>query len=152
MPSNADAKVTLREITQETLFAILSLEVSDDQKRFVAPNAVSIAEAHFSEHAWFRAIYAGDTPVGFVMLYSDWDKPKYFLWRFMIDKQYQRQGYGSLAMQELIAYVRSLPNAKELLVSYAPGEGNPSPFYEKCGFVETGEWEDDEKVMKLTWR
>jgi diamine N-acetyltransferase len=152
MPSNADAKVTLREITQETLFAILSLEVSDDQKRFVAPNAVSIAEAYFSEHAWFRAIYAGDTPVGFVMLYSDWDEPKYFLWRFMIDKQYQRQGYGSLAMQELIAHVRSRPNAKELLVSYAPGEGNPSPFYEKCGFVETGEWEDDEKVMKLTWR
>jgi diamine N-acetyltransferase len=150
--SNADTKVTLREITQETLFAILSLKVSDDQKRFVAPNAVSIAEAYFSKHAWFRAIYAGDTPVGFVMLYSDRDKPVYFLWRFMIDKHHQRKGYGSQAMQELIAYVKSLPNAKELLVSYAPGKGNPSPFYKKCGFVETGEWEDNEKVMKLTWR
>jgi diamine N-acetyltransferase len=70
----------------------------------------------------------------------------------MIDKQYQRKEYGHQAMQELIAYVRSLPNAKELLVSYTPGKGNPSPFYEKCGFVETGEWAGDEKVMKLTWR
>jgi diamine N-acetyltransferase len=152
MPPDADTKVTLKEITRETLRSILSLEVSDDQKQLVAPNAVSIAEAHFSEHAWFRAIYAGDTPVGFVMLYSDQDEPRYFLWRFMIDKRHQRKGYGREAMQELIAYVRSLPNAKELLVSYAPAEGNASPFYEKCGFVETGEWAGNEKVMKLTWR
>jgi diamine N-acetyltransferase len=115
----------------------------------VASNAVSIAQAHFSKHAWFRAIYADDTPVGFVMLHLDENKPDYFLWRFMIDKEHQRRGYGSRAMQEVIAYVRSLPNAKELLVSYVPGEGNPSPFYERCGFVETGEWEGDEKVMQL---
>jgi diamine N-acetyltransferase len=152
MPPHADAKVTLKEITKETLWSILSLEVSDDQKQFVAPNAVSIAEAYFSEHAWFRAIYADDTPVGFLMLYSDQDKPEYFLWQFMIDKQHQHKGYGNQAMQELIAYVKSLPNAKELLVSYVPGEGDPSPFYEKCGFVETGDWRGDEKVMKLTWR
>jgi diamine N-acetyltransferase len=149
VPSEANAKVTLREITEKTVWSILRLEVSDDQKRFVASNAVSIAQAHFSKHAWFRAIYADDTPVGFVMLSVDQDIPEYYVWRFMIDKEYQRQGYGIQAMQEVIAHVRSLPNSKELLVSYVPGEGNPSPFYEKCGFVETGEWEGDEKVMKL---
>ena len=35
--------------------------------------AFSIAEAHFSPLAWFRAVYAGDTPVGFVMLSDDPD-------------------------------------------------------------------------------
>ena len=70
----------------------------------------------------------------------------------MIDKGHQRQGHGNRTVQEVIAYVRSLPNARELLVSYVPGEGNSSPFYEKCGFVETGEWEGNEKVMKLRWQ
>ena len=148
-PDNS-AEVTLREITEETLGSILQLEVAEDQKTFVASNAVSIAQAHFSTYAWFRAIYAGDTPVGFVMLYIDQVKPDYGVWRLMIDTAYQGNGYGSQAMRMVIEYVRGLPNAKELAVSYVPGEGNPSHFYEKLGFVETGEWEDDEKVMKLT--
>ena len=32
-------------------------------------------------------------------------------------------------------------------LSYVPREGNPSPFYKKLGFVETGEMDDDEVVM-----
>lgn len=156
MMSTTDAKampaesVTLREITAETLEAILKLEVSDEQKKFVASNAVSIAQAHFSPQAWFRAIYASDVPVGFVMLYLDQDTPMYGIWRLMIDKAQQRKGYGQEALRQVIAYVKSLPQAHELMVSYEPGEGNPSSFYRKVGFAETGEWLGEEKVMKLT--
>jgi diamine N-acetyltransferase len=150
MMSATDVEVMLREITGETLGAILKLDVSDEQKRFVAPNAVSIAQAHFSEYAWFRAIYADDVPVGFVMLYLDQDKPLYGVWRFMVDQEHQRKGYGGEAMRQVIEYVKSLPKAGELVVSYGPGERNPSPFYERFGFVDTGEWIGKEKVMKLT--
>ena len=150
MMSGADVEVTLREITEETLRAVLKLEVSDEQKRFVASNAVSIAQAHFSEHAWFRAIYARDEPVGFVMLYLDQDTPLYGVWRLMIAKEHQRKGYGREAMRQVIEYAKSLPGARELMVSYEPGDGNPSPFYEKLGFVETGEMMGEEKVMKRT--
>jgi len=150
MMSATDVEVMLREITGETLGAILKLDVSDEQKRFVASNAVSIAQAHFSEYAWFRAICADDVPVGFVMLYLDQDKPLYGIWRFMVDQEHQRKGYGSEAMRQVIEYVKSLPKAGELVVSYGPGEGNPSPFYERFGFVHTGEWIGKEKVMKLT--
>lgn len=150
MKPKRSAKVTLREVTEETLWSILRLDVSEDQKRFVAPNSVSIAQAYFSDNLWFRAIYADETPVGFVMLSLDQQKPEYFLWRLMVDERYQRQGYGTGAMLKVIAYVKSLPKARELLVSYGPGEGNPSPFYRRLGFLETGEWEDNEKVMRLT--
>lgn len=30
------------------------------------------------------------------------------------------------------------------------GRGEHSPFYAKLGFVDTGEWMGEEKVMKLT--
>ena len=116
----------------------------------MAPNAVSIAQAYFSKQAWFRAIYANDTPVGFVMLYVDEDKPEYDVWRFMVDKAYQGKGYGREAMLQVVEHVRSLPGAKELYLSYVPSQGNPGSFYRKLGFKETGEWDEDEKVMKLT--
>jgi diamine N-acetyltransferase len=46
-----DAVVSLREITEDTLWPVLKLSdtLSDTQKRMVAPNADSIAQAHFSK-------------------------------------------------------------------------------------------------------
>jgi hypothetical protein len=41
--------VTLREITSGTVNAVLKLSVAPEQQRFVAPNAVSLAEALFGE-------------------------------------------------------------------------------------------------------
>ncbi len=141
--------VTLRQITQETVEPVMNLEVAEDQRNLVAPNAYSIAEAHFEPKAWCRAIYADDEPVGFIMLFDDPDKPIYYLWRMMIGEGHQRKGYGRRAMELLVEYVRSRPNAKEILVSYVPGEGTPQPLYEGFGFEETGRVEGDEVVMRL---
>lgn len=151
MNSGPEKTVTLREITADTLRDILRLQVADHQQAFVAPNAVSIAEAYFCPQAWFRAIYADDTPVGFVMLYIDHDKPEYYLWRFMIDQQHQGKGYGRRALEQVLVHIRQFPQAREVRVSYVPGEGNPSPFYAQVGFVETGEEDDGERVMFLTF-
>ena len=50
------AEVSLREITADTVATICKLSdtLVESQKRMVAPNALSIAQAHFSQHAWFR--------------------------------------------------------------------------------------------------
>jgi diamine N-acetyltransferase len=60
--------VTLREITADTVSAVIKLSVAEGQKGFVAPNAVSLAQALFAPQAWYRAIHLDDEPVGFVML------------------------------------------------------------------------------------
>jgi diamine N-acetyltransferase len=145
-----DAAVSLREVTADTVRAICNLEVAPWQERYVAPNTRSIAQAHFApDLAWFRAIYADETPVGFLMLSDEPDEPRYFLWRFMIDARYQRHGYGRQALELLVAHVRTRPGARELLVSCVPGEGSPCPFYERFGFVYTGANEHRELVMRL---
>ena len=148
-PLPVDVAVTLREITSETLYSILRLKVRPEQEQFVANNSNSIAEAYFEPKAWFRAIYAGETPVGFLMLFDNPDEPEYYLWRFMIDSRYQRMGYGRQAMNLLIEYVRARPNATRLLLSYSPGEGSPEPFYASLGFANTGEVTDGEYVMEF---
>lgn len=141
--------VSLREINAETVRTICRLDVSDEQKHFVAPNAHSIAQAYFEPKAWFRAIYADETPVGFVMLYDDPEEANYFLWRYMIDARYQKLGYGKSAMDLLIEYVRTRPEAHELKLSCHPGDDGPEPFYRHYGFTRTGDWMGDEAVMQI---
>jgi diamine N-acetyltransferase len=119
------------------------------QRRMVADNALSIAQAHFSENAWLRAIYADDTPIGFLMLHigSDYadgiDCPGVYLWRFMIAGPYQGQGYGREALQFLLKHLSAL-GIPELYTSYGLGEGSPENFYKELGFVPTGDYYGDE--------
>ena len=143
-------EVTLREVTRDTVRKIVALRTTPEQERFVAPNAVSIAQAYFQRDvAWFRAIYEGDEPVGFVMVDDDVAKQQYSLWRFMIDARHQRRGIGRKAIALVLDYVRTRPGATALLTSVVPGEGTPGPFYESLGFAYTGEEEDGELVMRL---
>jgi diamine N-acetyltransferase len=142
-------EVELREVSGETVREICALQVTPDQRRFVAPNAVSFAEAHYEPKAWYRAIYADGQPVGFAMLSIDTGTAEYFLWRFMIDGGFQGRGFGRAALGLIVEHVRSLPNARELLVSWVPGDGSPEPFYLGLGFVPTGEVDDGEVVARL---
>lgn len=143
------APVSLREVTKETLGSVLRLTVAPGQEHFVATNAGSIAQAHFHEEAWFRAIYAAEVPVGFVMLEVHPEVPEYGVWRFMLDGRYQGRGFGRAAMGLVIDHVRTLPGAKELLLSHVPGEGSAGPFYAGLGFEYTGEEDDGELIMRL---
>lgn len=141
--------VTLREVTADTVRAVCRLEVAPEQRGFVAPNAVSIAQAHFEPKAWFRAVYAGEEPVGFVMLFEDSEKPEYYLWRFMVAAEHQGKGFGKHALDLVVDHVRGLPGARELLSSYVRGEAGPGGFYFGYGFEETGEVEEGEHVIRL---
>jgi len=146
---NKNSTVTLRKVTKENLREIFALEVTPKQSKYVATNEMSIAQAYFDrEIAWFRAIYADETPVGFLMLSDDASKQEYFIWRLMIDAKYQKLGFAKRAMELLFDYVRTRPGAKEILVSYVPGDEGPQGFYEKLGFTPTGEMEGDEVLMR----
>jgi diamine N-acetyltransferase len=101
-------------------------------------------------------IYAGDEPVGFVML-SDGAEPtedephpwRYTLWRLLVDARHQGRGYGRAALDLVIDYLGTRPDATELITSAVPGEGSPLPFYERYGFVQTGEVDEGEVVLRL---
>ncbi len=69
----------------------------------------------------------------------------------MIDAKHQGQGYGARAVELLIGRIKDSGNAKELLTSHIKNDGNAGPFYEKLGFVYTGEMLHDgyEHVMRI---
>lgn len=132
----------------------LSNTLSELHRHMVAPNVRSIAEAHFSPSAWMRAIYADDTPIGFIMTHtgSDYedgiDCPGVFLWRFMIATSYQGKGYGRKALEKLILHLKSM-GVPLLFTSCGQGEGSPEGFYRKLGFKPTGGTYDHEIELVL---
>jgi len=140
-----EAAITLREIRGDNVRAIMRLAVAPHQRAFVAPNAVSLAQYAFATTAWTRAVYADETPVGYVLLADEeGESCRYFLWRFMIDQRYQGKGFGEAAMGLIIEYVRNLPDANGLATSYVPLAGGPGEFYHRLGFVDTGEEDEGE--------
>lgn len=147
--------VTLREITFETVIPVVRLSVAKEQEKFVATNAVSLAQALFAPEAWYRAIYVGDELAGFVMLSDESlrpsppEKPEVGVWRLMIDARYQGRGIGRAAMLRVIEHVRAKGLFETLELSYVPGPGSPEPFYLGLGFRPTGRMDEDEVVLAL---
>ncbi|MFD8077005.1 GNAT family N-acetyltransferase [Streptomyces sp. NPDC059718] len=147
--------VHLREITDDNREAVRALRVRNKQKQFVASVSLSLKQAAKMPDAnpWYRAVYRGDEPVGFVML--SW-KPqagpyqgRHFIWRLLIDKRHQGHGIGREVLTQIADLVRA-DGATELLTSYEPGDGEPWPFYRKFGFEPTGEIDDGEIVLRLS--
>ncbi|MGZ9029896.1 MAG: GNAT family N-acetyltransferase [Burkholderiaceae bacterium] len=144
--------IHLREVTRATVTAVCKLDAGDGGLQ-VAPNAVSIAQAHFQGEAWFRAAYDDDRLVGFVMLYDPTlveapEEPDFCLWRLMVDKAHQGKGYGRAVVEALVAHVRTRPGARRVLVSHVKGAAKLPDFYRSLGFEYTGVESDGELVME----
>ncbi len=150
-------RICLREITDANRHAVEALGVTPEQQRYVADVATSLAEAVSIPAAcpWYRAVYADEEPVGFVMIsdgipdgYPQYLGP-YYLWRLLIDARRQGEGFGTAAIDLIVDYLRTRPACRALLTSVVPGPASPVGFYLRYGFVLTGEVFDGEDVLEL---
>jgi diamine N-acetyltransferase len=73
---------------------------------------------------------------------------EWWLWRLMIDRRRQHEGHGSAALTLIAEFLRER-EADEMFTSYVPGDGDPSAFYTRAGFEETGRVEHGERVLRL---
>jgi GNAT superfamily N-acetyltransferase len=146
--------VSLRPITDDNLAAVQALRTTREQERFVSGVADSMQEAIEDEagQAIQWAIYADETPVGFVMISDEVapDAPDHipqYLWKLLIDHRHQRKGYGTATLDLIADHFRSRPGVEVLSTSAGEGEGSPIPFYERYGFVRTGDIVFDGEVL-----
>jgi len=146
--------VSLREITDQNREAVVALRIAASQEAYVSNVADSLEEARETPEGspWYRAIYADDQPVGFVML--SWnvtpDPPRiigpWFLWKLLIDERHQGRGYGRQAVK-LVADIARDHGASALLTSHVVGERSPKPFYRQIGFVPTGDQDENGEIV-----
>ena len=146
--------VTLREVTDENRGAVLAVRVAPTQERFVGTVVGALTDAHEIPEGkpWYRAIYADDQPVGFVMV--SWnvtpEPPRiigpWFLWKLLVDERHQSRGYGRDAVR-LVADILRTNGAAELLTNCVPGDDGPEPFYRRIGFRPTGELDENAEII-----
>ena len=155
----------LEKVTGKNVWSILKLRVSQEQESFVAPNDVSIIEAYTAitgnGYTFPFGIYEGETPVGFLMIGFDADdcwedapsiaRGNYNLWRLMIDKNYQKKGYGKEAVRLALEFIKTFPCGKAdfCWLSYEPENEVAKRLYHSFGFAETGEMDGDEIIAVL---
>jgi len=156
----------LRNITWENWEECIELQVTEEQDDFIASNDYSLAQAYVAtlndkRPPFTFAIYHGDVIIGFTMFYyqdheindgSEYEElPCYTILRFMIDKQYQNQGLGKMAMQKVLEYIKSFPHGKasSIYLSYNPKNQVARHLFCSVGFVETGQLTSDEEDAEI---
>ena len=147
-------EIKLVPVSDDNRDAVLALSVREDQP-FVAPNDVSLKQAAETNEEYPGvarpfAICADDRAVGFCMFSfaPEEEDPadRYWLWRFMIDKNEQDKGYGQAALREIIRYFRE-NGADRLYLSTEPENEKGLHIYHGAGFCETGAISDGEAVL-----
>ena len=145
--------VKLKDVTADNREAVIGLELAPEQADLVASNADSLAEARADPDARPRAIYAGESVVGFLMYDAGRprDNPREAsIYRFMIDRKQQGRGYGRAALGKALDEIRAIPKVSKISIRYMPDNPVAKPFYASFGFVESGTDEDGETIAELT--
>ena len=141
------ADIRLVSVTGANRALVAALELAPDQMDFVASNAESLDEAETDRGARPRVVMAGDRVVGFLMYEADDDEAR--IYRFMIDRAHQGQGYGKAALREVLDEIRKLGHISHISICYEPGNEAARQLYRTAGFVEEGLDEDGEMIADL---
>ena len=139
----------LREINRDNFDDVIKLSVYDEQKHFVASNIFSLAQAKAYPECIPMAVYNDTTLVGFAMYGIDLEDNEYWISRLMIDKRYQKMGYGRAAIQRILEKLRLNKNYQRVYLSFEPENTGAKRLYESLGFAPDGRVIDGEIVYCL---
>ena len=142
--------ISLREVTKENWVQVIRLKLAPEQEGLVAPNVDSIAESKFEPHYVLRAIYKDEQVVGFLTYCPEIEteeKDLYWLFRLMVEAEYQKQGIGKAAL-ELALNEISKNNCCKINILYSPNNSIAARLYEKFGFQQVGIAEDGDIIVQ----
>jgi histidinol dehydrogenase len=145
------APFSVRPVTTDNVDALVRLKVAAGQQALVAPVSTSLAQAAYRTLGRPLALYAGEEPVGLLLLWDSTRDPEdpadeLYVWRLMIDERHQRRGHGAAAIRWTLEEARRLGVARVGL-SHQDRPGHAGPFYEQLGFAYTGKIDDGEREM-----
>ena len=145
----------LRPITEENFMDAFHLRLAPGQEQFVSHPIRSLAQAYvYRNQCQPFGIYVTGKMVGYVMVIYDYDVPEYDIWHMMIDASEQGRGYGSEALDRIIAYIRTKPFGDSDRIALTCNKNNTSArkLYERKGFSATGVEDEDEIELAMDVR
>ncbi|WIL49796.1 GNAT family N-acetyltransferase [Bacillus bombysepticus] len=132
-------KIYLNSIDKSNWEKAIRLSVKEEQQTFIASNLYSIAEVQFLDNFYAKGIYLDEKMIGFTMFGIDSDDNNYWIYRLMIDEEFQGKGIGKQAIYLIIDEIRrnNYTNIPLIMIGYNPENLTAKFVYKKAGFIET---------------
>lgn len=132
-------KIYLKPIDKSNWEEAIRLSVKEEQQTFIASNLYSIAEVQFLDNFYAKGIYLENKMIGFTMFGIDPDDNNYWIYRLMIDEEFQGKGLGKQAIHQVIEEIRrnNTANVSLIMIGYDPENLTAKFVYKKVGFIET---------------
>ena len=83
------------------------------------------------------------------MMLDEDDDGSLVIWRIMFPEEHTNKGYGSEAIRKIIALAKESGKYPRIVIDYVEGNDRARHVYEKLGFRDTGEMENNEHVLEL---
>jgi diamine N-acetyltransferase len=144
-----EAQISLRPVNHDNWRDVANLKVSETQREFVAEPCYYLALCCYGNDWHPLAICLDDHVIGFMMWAMDPADGSCWLGGILVDQGMQRHGYGRQAVQAAITMLKGEYGHRNFALSYQPANLVAKNLYNKLGFIEMNEWEDDEIVARL---
>ncbi len=147
-----EKEIYFRKVNGDNCKQIIEMQLFESQEEYVMPFVDSLAQSYsdlFEEEITITyALCNCEKTVGLVEIryvkgevFPELkDKMVYELFRILVDKEYQKEGYGTKAVQLFLNYVKDKPlgDADDMVVSVVEGNDAALKLYEKFGFEIIG--------------
>ena len=139
-------ELAFEDITFENLDDYCDLDANDNG-RFVASNSYSVAQSKFNENFITKGIQYSNAKVGFIMYEINKNRKEMYIYRFMIDKEHQKKGYGKLALDEL-KKIGEKNKCKLIRLSTSEENERGIKVYKAAGFIDKHEKHYGEEIFE----
>ena len=141
--------IGIKKIDDSNWRECIKLEVAESQNNFIPSNLYSIAESKFETEMKIFGVYKNDIMIGFASYILD-SQGDMDLYKLMIDRGYQQNGYGKRALIMLMNIMKNETKNKEIWLSLHPNNFVAIKLYRDYGFNQeiTGLEAEDEIFFK----
>ncbi|HEO8609130.1 TPA: GNAT family N-acetyltransferase [Streptococcus suis] len=146
--------IRLELVNKDNFEAVLQVQLVPEDQRRVASVEYSLAQAWLYKDSGMilpYAVVSGRKVVGFAMLSIEPKDNSYYLWRLLIDKKYQNQGFGKEVIRQVLRRAKDDQQCHKVTVNYVIGNHKMRYILEKLGFQSVG-LEGQEMKMELIIR
>ncbi|MGQ7338479.1 GNAT family N-acetyltransferase [Streptococcus suis] len=144
--------IRLELVNKENFDEVLQVQLAPQDQRRVASVEYSLAQAWLyreEENILPYAVRSGQKVIGFLLLSLLAEDKSYYVWRLLIDKDFQNRGFGKEVIRQVIGKAKADPLCHKISIHYVIGNHKMRYILEKFGFQSVG-LEGQEMKMEIS--
>ena len=136
---------------EDLIYCCFECELENEQKDLVNPPFFSIARAYLNPNNVYPFIIYDNlgNKVGFICLLKWLGKGDGFSFSLLIDKHFQKRGYGTNSIKLAIDILKTIDSNKPIKIAVEESNKKAQNLYKSLGFTKLDELDGDDLVYSL---